>query len=93
MRLLVVGCVLRLGLKLDGRVVLDRLLNRDFNELVEGVELLSHETFVGKVRVNHQPARLIPVALGERQLGVIVIHGNCVRCEWDRLSHAARRTR
>ena len=66
---------MRLGLKLNGRVILDSLLDRDFNELVEGVELLSHETFISKVCINHQPARLIPVALGERRLGIVVIHG------------------
>ena len=56
-----IGVVLCLRLNCDAGTVADHLLDGDLNELVEGIELLAHEALLDKVRVDHEPARGLPL--------------------------------
>jgi hypothetical protein len=62
LKLFLGGTILRIGLELYSSL-LDDVLDRHVDELIEGLELLSDKTLLGKVCVNDQPACLLPLRL------------------------------
>lgn len=75
------GRMLSLGLQIDGRRILDDALHRHLNELIETVQLLTHQALLVEVRIDDDPAGLLPDLVRDLLMVLLLL---LVRldCEW-----------
>ena len=66
--------MLRFRLQLDLGRVFDDALHGHLDELVEGVELLTHETFLVEVGGDDDPAGLLPRVLRDHVRILLLVH-------------------